>query len=100
MRCGWSSGNAGQHGSHWQVIAAKTGCPAHALNEWVRKAGVDSGKPVGIPSGMAGKMKALERESRELRPANGILRKGERDGFMTRARALDDVADIDPNETS
>ena len=60
----------GQHGSRWQAIvsiAAKIGCSAHTLNEWVKKAEVDSGKRAGIPTEMADRMKALERENRELR---------------------------------
>jgi transposase len=70
--------NEGQHGSRWQAsvsIAAKIGCSAHALNEWVKKAEVDSGKRVGIPTEIADRIKALERENRELRQANAILRK-------------------------
>lgn len=70
--------NEGQHGSRWQAIvsiAAKIGCSAHTLNEWVKKAEVDSGKRAGIPSEMAEKVKALERENRELRQTNEILRK-------------------------
>lgn len=70
--------NEGQHGSRWQAItsiAAKIGCAANTLNDWVKKAEVDSGKRVGIPSEMAERMKALERENRELRQANEILRK-------------------------
>ncbi len=56
-------------------IAAKIGCSAHTLNEWVKKAEVDAGERAGLPSDMAEKMKALERENRELRQANEILRK-------------------------
>lgn len=56
-------------------IAAKIGCSAHTLNEWVKKSEVDSGKRAGLPSDMAEKMKALERENRELRQANEIFRK-------------------------
>jgi transposase len=41
----------------------------------VRKVEVDSGKRAGLPSDVAEKMKALERENRELRQANEILRK-------------------------
>ena len=70
--------NEGQHGSRWQAIvsiAAKIGCSAHTLNEWVKKAEVDSGKRAGIPTETAEKLKALERENRELRQANEILRK-------------------------
>jgi len=68
----------GQHPSRWQAvvsIAAKIGCTPQTLLEWVKKAEVDSGRRVGIPSEMAEKMKVLERENRELRQANEILRK-------------------------
>ena len=68
----------GQHGSRWQAIvsiSAKIGCSGHTLNEWVKKAEVDSGKRAGVSSEMAERMKALERENRELRQANEILRK-------------------------
>ena len=70
--------NPGQHGSRWQAIAsvaAKIGCSDTTLNSWVKKAEVDSGQRAGIPSDMAEKMKALERENREVRQANEILRK-------------------------
>jgi len=69
---------AGQHGSRWQAIrsiAAKIGCSANTLNDWVKKAEVDGGRRAGIPTELAEKMKALERENRELRQANEILRK-------------------------
>ena len=72
--------NEGKHGSRWQAItsiAAKIGCSANTLNDWVKKAEVDGGTRAGVPSDMAEKMKALERENRELRQANEILRKGE-----------------------
>ena len=67
-----------EHPSRWAAIvsvASKIGCSAHTLNEWVKKAEVDSGKRAGLPSDVAEKMKALERENRELRQANEILRK-------------------------
>ncbi|WP_336067114.1 IS3 family transposase [Nitratireductor rhodophyticola] len=70
--------NEGQHGSRWQAIvsiSAKIGCSAHTLNEWVKRSEVDSGARAGVPTEMAEKMKALERENRELRQANEILRK-------------------------
>ncbi|QFS85162.1 Transposase (plasmid) [Roseivivax sp. THAF197b] len=69
---------AGQHGSRWHAItsiAAKVGCSANTLNDWVKKAEVDSGESAGIPSEIAEKMKALEQENRERRQANDILRK-------------------------
>jgi transposase-like protein len=68
----------GEYSSRWAAvssIAAKIGCTAQTLDEWVKKAEVDSGSRPGIPSDMAEKMKALERENRELRQANEILRK-------------------------
>lgn len=69
-----------EHPSRWQAIvsiAAKIGCSAHSLNEWLRKAEVDAGKRAGLSTDLAAKLKALERENRELRQANEILRKGE-----------------------
>ena len=68
----------GHHSSRWQAvmsIAAKIGCTAQTLSEWVKKAGDDSGRRAGAPTEMAEQMKALERENRELRQANEILRK-------------------------
>lgn len=56
-------------------IAEKIGCTAQTLNEWVKKTEVDAGKRAGVPSDVAEKLKALERENRELRQANEILRK-------------------------
>jgi transposase-like protein len=66
------------HPSRWAAmvsIAEKIGCTAQSLNEWVKKAEVDQGKRAGVPTEMAEKLKALERENRELRQANEILRK-------------------------
>jgi transposase-like protein len=68
----------GEHSSRWAAvssIAAKIGCTAQTLHEWVKKAEVDSGARVGIPGDVAERLKALERENRELRQANEILRK-------------------------
>ena len=56
-------------------IAAKIGCSAQTLNEWVKKTEVEGGKRAGVPTEMADRLKALERENRELRQANEILRK-------------------------
>jgi transposase-like protein len=56
-------------------VSAKIGCTAQTLLEWVKKAEVDSGKRAGVPTDMAEKLKTLERENRELRQANEILRK-------------------------
>lgn len=68
----------GDHPSRWtacQSIAAKIGCSAHTLLDWVKRAEVDSGKRAGVPTDVAEKLKALERENRDLRQANEILRK-------------------------
>jgi transposase len=67
-----------EHRSRWATvssIATKIGCTAQSLNEWVKKAEVDSGTRAGLPTEVAEKLKALERENRELRQANDILRK-------------------------
>ena len=64
--------------SRWKVIvsiATKIGCSAHSLNEWLKKAEIDAGKRAGVTTDMSAKLKALERENRELRQANEILRK-------------------------
>ena len=68
----------GEHPSQWAAIvsiAAKIGCTAQTLNEWVKKADVDSGRKPGVTSDERERLKALERENRELRQANEILRK-------------------------
>ena len=68
----------GEHSSRWAAIvsiAGKIGCTAQTLNERVKKVEIDSGRRAGVPADMAEKMKALERENRELRQANEILRK-------------------------
>jgi transposase len=70
--------NQGQHESRWAAIvsiASKIGCAPQTLNEWVKKVEVDTGQRGGITTEMAEKMKALERENRELKQANEILRK-------------------------
>ena len=64
--------------SRWAAvvsIAGKIGCVPQTLYEWVKKAEVDGGKRAGVPTEVADKVKALEREVRELRQANEILRK-------------------------
>ena len=68
----------GDHPSRWAAIvsvAEKIGCVPRTLHQWVRKAEVDRGQRAGVTTDMAEKVKALERENRELRQANEILRK-------------------------
>jgi transposase len=55
--------------------STKIGCTAQSLNEWVKKAEIDSGVRGGVPTEINERLKALERENRELRQANEILRK-------------------------
>jgi transposase-like protein len=67
-----------EHGSEWAAIssiAAKLGCTAETLRRWVRQAQRDRGVRAGPTSAESERIKALERENRELRQANEILRK-------------------------
>jgi transposase len=67
-----------EHASRWAAIvsvSSKIGCTAQTLNEWIKKGEVDSGKRAGVPTEVGERLKALERENRELRQANEILRK-------------------------
>ena len=68
----------GEHPSRWAAIvsvAGKIGCVPQTLFEWVKRVEVDSGKRAGVTTDTAEKVKALEREVRELRQANEILLK-------------------------
>jgi transposase len=68
----------GDYDSQWAAIvsiAAKIGCTAETLRGWVRQAERDQGLQVGPTSEERERIKALEREVRELRQANEILRK-------------------------
>jgi len=67
-----------EHTSQWAAIAsiaAKIGCTAQTLSNWVRRAERDQGKRPGASTDERERIKALERENRELRQANEILRK-------------------------
>jgi transposase-like protein len=64
--------------SRWaaiESIAQKFGCTAQTLDSWLKRIEIDTGQRAGVTTDMAEKMKALERENRELRQANEILRK-------------------------
>ena len=64
--------------SRWAAavsVAEKIGCAPSTLHEWVKRTEVDSGKRAGVSTDTAEKLKSLEREVRELRQANEILRK-------------------------
>ena len=67
-----------EHSSRWaaiQSVAAKIGCTAETLRRWINLSEVDSGITAGVTTDQAAQMKALEREVRELKRANEILRK-------------------------
>ncbi len=66
-----------EHGSQWAAIvsvAAKIGCTPETLRSWVRRSEVDEGRRPGITSPERERLKQLERENRELRRANEILK--------------------------
>ena len=68
----------GDHGSQWAAIvsiAAKIGCTAQTFHNWLARAERDRGLRAGSTTDERERMKALERENRELRQANEILRK-------------------------
>ena len=68
----------GEHSSQWAAIgsiASKIGCTAETLRKWVRQAERDTGRRPGLTSDEKERLKDLEREVRELRRANEILRK-------------------------
>jgi len=67
-----------EHGSQWAAIvsiSAKVGCTAETLRKWVRQAERDSGRRPGQTTDDRHRIKELEREVRELKRANEILRK-------------------------
>jgi transposase len=67
-----------QHDSQWALItsiAEKIGCTAETLRKWVRQAERDAGARPGLTTEERQRLKQLEREVFELRPANEILKK-------------------------
>jgi transposase len=68
----------GEHASQYEAIrsiAQKIGCSGETLRNWVRQAERDQGQRAGPMTDERDRIKALERENRELRQANEILRK-------------------------
>ena len=66
-----------EYESQWAAIvsvAAKIGCTSETLRIWVRRAEVDGGFRPGVTSGERERLRELERENRELRRANEILK--------------------------
>src|SRR3954469_19266919 len=70
--------HGGDHASQWSAIgsiAAKIGCTAETLRKWVRQAERDQGLRAGPTTAEQERIRELERENRELRQVNEILRK-------------------------
>ena len=70
--------HGGDHASQWAAIgsiAAKIGCTGETLRKWVGQAERDSGQRPGATTEERERIKALEREVRDLRQANEILKK-------------------------
>jgi len=66
-----------EYESQWAAItsiAAKMGCTAETLRRWVRQRERDTGQREGTTTAESERLKALERENKELRKANEILR--------------------------
>ena len=67
----------GEYPSLWaaiESIAPKIGCVPQTLNEWVKRVEVDTGLRDGVTTAEAQRVKELERENKELRRANEILK--------------------------
>jgi transposase len=67
----------GEYPSLWAAIesmAPKIGCVPQTLHEWVRKHEIDTGMRDGVTTDERERIKALERENKELRRANEILK--------------------------
>ena len=67
-----------EHDSQWSTtvsISSKIGCSPETLRRWVRRSEIDRGERGGITSEDQARIKELERENRELRRVNEILRK-------------------------
>src|SRR5512145_1215111 len=69
--------NQSAHSSQWaaiESIAGKIGCTPETLRRWVRRTETNEGRREGVTTSERERLKQLERENRELRRANDILR--------------------------
>ena len=69
--------HCGEYPSLWaaiESIAPKIGCVSQTLHEWVKKHEMDTGLRDGVTTDERERLKALERENKELRKANEILK--------------------------
>ena len=67
----------GEHESQWAAIrsvAEKIGCFGETLRSWIRQTERDQGKRAGLTTSERERLKELEKENRELKRANEILR--------------------------
>jgi len=64
----------GEYPSLWAAIAPKIGCVPQTLNEWVKRHQINTGAREGITTSELQRLKELERENKELRKANEILK--------------------------
>lgn len=65
------------YGSRWAAIesvAAKIGCTGETLRRWIKQSQIDNGVEPGVSTDEKTRIKELEKENRELRKANEILR--------------------------
>ena len=70
--------HAAEHPSQWaaiEALAPKLGCATESLRRWVRQAERDTGQRAGLTTEERQRLKDLERENRDLKRANEILRK-------------------------
>ena len=69
--------HGGEHDSQWAAIrsiSGKIGCTPETLRRWVRQIEINEGKRAGVTTADAQRVKELEREVKELRRANEILK--------------------------
>ena len=67
-----------EHSSQWAAIvsiASKIGCTPETLRKWVRQTEIDTGRRGGLTTDERARIRELERENREIRRTNEILRK-------------------------
>ena len=66
-----------EYASQWATIesvAGKVGCSPQTLDNWIKRHEIDTGLKDGVTSDERDRIKALERENKELRRANEILK--------------------------
>ena len=65
------------YASRWSAlcsISSKIGCTPETLRSWMRRVEVDAGQRPGVTTSEQARIKALEKENKELRKANDILK--------------------------